>query len=115
VNKIAAELPIQRPALAWSPDGRRLAYFTAGPSLAPESGTIGAGSLTIDRQAGIVYLAWVSNKDQHSRITISRSIDAGQSWQSSPALEVGPLINGLTADVPSIAVGKDGVLGMAWP
>jgi hypothetical protein len=69
-----------------------------------------AVDLSSGRFRGRLYVAWNGERDDRQNVTVARSADNGETWSATElrASGAGP------ANFASLAVSRDGVLGVAW-
>jgi hypothetical protein len=77
-------------------------------------------SLAIDGRSELfrdrIYLAWTDERSGHARIYFSSSSDRGLTWTKPRAIDdVSPALARRTDNfMPTLAVNKDGVVGITW-
>ena len=60
-----------------------------------------------------IHLAWTDSRTGRPQVVVTSSADLGRTW-SEPKPVAGPLPEGVYSFQPSVAVNKDGVLGVSW-
>lgn len=60
-----------------------------------------------------IHLAWTDSRTGQPQVVVTSSADLGRTW-SEPRPVAGPLPEGAYSFQPSVAVNKDGVLGVSW-
>ncbi|HET9225544.1 MAG TPA: sialidase family protein [Thermoanaerobaculia bacterium] len=60
-----------------------------------------------------IHLSWTDSRTGRPQVVVSSSADQGRTW-SEPRPVAGPLPEGAYSFQPSLAVNKDGVLGVSW-
>jgi hypothetical protein len=70
-----------------------------------------AADLSNSRFRGRVYAAWNGERDDRRNVTVAYSTDAGKSWLKSAVMRAG---NAGPAHFYSLAVSRDGTLGVSW-
>jgi hypothetical protein len=79
-----------------------------------------ADSLAIDASSGVfkdrIYIAWVDARSEHARIMFTYSADKGQTWSKPRVVDEmpGKLISIPDSFMATLAVNKDGVVGLSW-
>jgi PKD repeat protein len=79
----------------------------------------GAAALTTQRNPAIatigslVYIVWEDRRDGRGQIYISKSVDRGVTW-SSPSMVNMSMYSGASQQYPSVAIGPDGAVYVAW-
>src|SRR4030067_2760691 len=79
----------------------------------------GAAARTTQRNGAIVafganlYAAWEDRRDGRGQIYISKSTDRGVTWSAPAQVNVSPY-SGASQQSPSVAVGPDGAVYVAW-
>ena len=77
-------------------------------------------SLAVDGSSGVfkdrIYVAWTDARSAHSRIMFTYSADKGETWSKPRIVDEMPRNLTHTPDsfMPTLAVNKDGVVGLSW-
>ena len=127
-----------RPALEWpgdpgpptceisvvlvSPDGwqRPKTVKAADKYCSEGSTTRTVDALAVDGSSDVfkdrIYIAWTDARSGHSRIMFTYSADKGETWSKPRILDEMPgnLASSPDSFMPTLAVNKDGVVGLSW-
>ena len=104
------------------PDGwQRPKTVKAADKYCSESSTTRtADSLAVDGSSGVfkdrIYVAWTDARSGHSRIMFTYSADKGETWSKPRIVDEMPGNLSYSPDsfMPTLAVNKDGVVGLSW-
>ena len=89
-------------------------YCSEGPT------TRTVDSLAVDSSSGVfkdrIYVAWADARLGHARIMLTYSADKGETWSRSRVVDEMPgnLSSIPDSFMPTLAVNKDGVVGLSW-
>jgi hypothetical protein len=89
-------------------------YCSEGPT------TRTVDTLAVDNRSEVfkdrIYIAWVDARSGHARILFTYSSDRGDNWSAPRVLDDVPLNLAYVPDsfMPTLAVNKDGVIGLTW-
>lgn len=72
-------------------------------------------SLVVDRKTGTLFTAWMDENEGRNRIMLARSRDQGSTWLSNVAIEGDAGNRAVSVGSVSIAVGREGLVGLVWP